>query len=213
MHETPTTPAEPDTLQIRPWADPVIDTLGHDPRSLYAELFWLPTLGPTALLLIRHLAHRFDLAGVDDGVVVELPVSATAQALGLGPRSTPNSPLVRSLGRLVQFDLAIVQRDGTVAVRRTLPPLNRRHVQRLPAHLAEEHQRWTHDHGAPREIAARRARTLAMRLTELGNDVDIVERVLHHMGFQPHLCRESATWAHAAHRSAERDDTSAGEAA
>ena len=35
------------TLTIRPWNDPVIDALGHDPRSRYAETFWLPTLGPT----------------------------------------------------------------------------------------------------------------------------------------------------------------------
>lgn len=39
----------PATLAIRPWPDPVIDTLGHDPRSLYVERFWLPTLGPPSL--------------------------------------------------------------------------------------------------------------------------------------------------------------------
>ncbi len=50
----------PATLTIKPWPDPVIDTLGHDPRSRYVETFWLPTLGPTALLLLRHLADRFD---------------------------------------------------------------------------------------------------------------------------------------------------------
>ena len=46
----------PATLTIQPWPDPVIDTVGHDPRSAYVETFWLPTLGPTALLLLRHLA-------------------------------------------------------------------------------------------------------------------------------------------------------------
>ncbi len=50
----------PATLLIKPWNDPVVDTLGHDPRSRYVETFWLPTLGPTALLLLRHLADRFD---------------------------------------------------------------------------------------------------------------------------------------------------------
>ncbi len=28
-------------LSIRPWPDGVIDALGHDPRSLYVERFWL----------------------------------------------------------------------------------------------------------------------------------------------------------------------------
>ena len=36
-----------DALQIRPWPDPVIDTVGHDPRSHYVEEFWLGILGPS----------------------------------------------------------------------------------------------------------------------------------------------------------------------
>ena len=50
----------PALVRITPWPDPVLDALGHDPRSWYAETFWLPTLGPTALLLLRHLADRFE---------------------------------------------------------------------------------------------------------------------------------------------------------
>ena len=41
----------PATLVVLPWADPVIDPIGHDPRSRYVELFWLGVLGPTATLL------------------------------------------------------------------------------------------------------------------------------------------------------------------
>ena len=33
-------------LGREPWLDPVIDELGHDPRSAYVETFWLPVLGP-----------------------------------------------------------------------------------------------------------------------------------------------------------------------
>ena len=51
----------PAVLTIAPWPDPILDTVGYDPRSRYAETFWLPTLGPTALLLMRHLASRFEL--------------------------------------------------------------------------------------------------------------------------------------------------------
>ena len=50
----------PQLVRITPWPDPVLDVLGHDPRSWYVETFWLPTLGPTALLLLRHLADRFE---------------------------------------------------------------------------------------------------------------------------------------------------------
>jgi hypothetical protein len=31
------------------WTDPVIDTLGHDPRSWYVEQFWLGIIGPTTI--------------------------------------------------------------------------------------------------------------------------------------------------------------------
>ena len=31
-------------LRVEPWPDPVIDELGHDPRSAYVETFWLPVL-------------------------------------------------------------------------------------------------------------------------------------------------------------------------
>jgi hypothetical protein len=50
----------PEAIRVTPWPDPVLDVIGHDPRSWYAETFWLPTLGPTALLLMRHLADRFE---------------------------------------------------------------------------------------------------------------------------------------------------------
>src|SRR5436190_8315921 len=129
----------PTDLVITPWTDPVVDTLGHDPRSWYAETFWLPTLGPTALLLLRHLADRFEV----DPAGVELPVADTAAALGLGPRDGRHSPLMRSLVRLQQFELACRENDTAIAVRRTLPPVHRRHVRRLPAALQARHAEWT----------------------------------------------------------------------
>src|ERR1700693_4752155 len=97
-------------IRVMPWPDPVLDAIGHDPRSWYAETFWLPTLGPTALLLMRHLADRFERA--PEGV--ELPVAETAAARGLGAREGQNSPLIRSLGRLRQFELACAENDSTI---------------------------------------------------------------------------------------------------
>ncbi len=38
-----------DSLHIVAWTDPVIDTLGHDPRSWYVEQFWLPVIGPPTI--------------------------------------------------------------------------------------------------------------------------------------------------------------------
>jgi hypothetical protein len=191
----------PAILMIKPWVDPVIDTLGHDPRSRYVETFWLPTLGPTALLLLRHLADRFDHN--PDGV--ELAVSDTSYALGLGQREGNSSPIVRSLSRLAQFDLACEDpHSNTVAVRRNIPPLNPRHLRRLPHELQLAHAEWAEAQLAEPPLAAarRRSRRVAFTLLEQGDDPDHVERALHAIGYHPALCRESAQWAYQRHREA-----------
>lgn len=195
----------PDPIRVRPWPDPVIDTLGHDPRSLYVERFWLPTLGPTTLVLLRHLAHRFERAGAEDAdTVVDLPVSPTARTLGLGPRDGRNSPLRRSLARLVQFGLAHPRADATLSVRRSVPPVNRRHVRRLPEELEAEHDSWIHHDAHGAEVSERHACDAALTLVELGGDVDAVERALRTLGFPPRSCRDAAVWARAAHRRHDR---------
>jgi len=187
-------------LVIKPWPDPLIDTLGHDPRSRYVETFWLPTLGPTALLLLRHLADRFDRQ--PDGV--ELAVSDTSHALGLGERDGASSPIVRTLNRLAQFDLACDAGRGTIAVRRNVPPVNRRHLRRLPVELQAAHAEWAEARLAepPLATARRNARRVAFTLLEQGDDPDHVERVLHAIGFHPSVCQDGARWAYERHRAA-----------
>ena len=196
----------PATLTIHPWPDPVIDTLGYDPRSRYVETFWLPTLGPTALLLLRHLADRFDRHPGG----IELTVSDTSHALGLGQRDGSSSPIVRTLARLAQFDLACDDGATTIAVRRNIPPVNRRHVKRLPTELQAEHAEWTGVDLAdpPHATARRNARRVAFTLLEQGNDADHVERVLHGMGFHPAIAHDSARWAFERHRDALAEATS-----
>jgi hypothetical protein len=193
----------PVSLTIQPWPDAVLDTVGHDPRSRYAERFWLPTLGPTALLLLRHLAAQFDLHPVG----IELRVADTSRALGLGEREGSSSPIVRSLARLETFDLACSDGRGTVAVRRNLPPANRRHLRRLPADVQAEHTEWTEARlaEAPMADARRRARRVALALLEQRDDPehaspDEVEHVLAATGFHPAVCHDAATWAWARHR-------------
>jgi hypothetical protein len=48
------------TLYVTPWTDPVLDKLGHDPRSPYTERYWLPILGPSTILLLRKLATELE---------------------------------------------------------------------------------------------------------------------------------------------------------
>ena len=188
-------------IRVMPWPDPVLDAIGHDPRSWYVETFWLPTLGPTALLLMRHLADRFERTPE----AVELPVADTAAALGLGPREGNSSPLIKTLTRLQQFELAAAEDETTIAVRRALPPIHRRHVRRLPAALQVRHEEWiASQQAAPVELARRRARRVAITLVAQGEPIDTVERALHSSGFHPALAHEAVRWAR--ERGIELDD-------
>src|SRR6476661_3044418 len=149
----------PEAIRVAPWPDPVLDVIGHDPRSWYAETFWLPTLGPTALLLLRHLADRFEL-----------------DPAGL--------------------ELAAQENDTTIAVRRALPPVHRRHVRRLPVPLQARHAEWVAEQSAkPLDLARRRARRFALTLLAQGESLDGVERALHAGGFHPALAHEAVRWA------------------
>jgi hypothetical protein len=182
------------TVHIRPLPDAVIDTLGHDPRAPYPERFWLPTLGPTTLLLLRHLADRLDRS--PDGFT--LNIAEASRCLGLGEREGRNSPLARSLGRLVQFDLATYEDAGaTLAVRRHVPPINRRHVRRLPPSLQAEHDVWVNAQLAEPPLAAarRNARRMALIMLGMGDSRPGVEHGLGTAGFNPAVAREAAAWA------------------
>lgn len=189
-------------LPVRPWPDGVIDALGHDPRSAYVERFWLGILGPSTTWLIRYMAARLDAS--PEGF--DLDLVATAQALGLGSKGGRHSPFMRALSRCCQFDVAEARSDGTLAVRRKLPPLSRRQALRLPPDLAAAHQAWQESElqTPAHEQQRRRARRLALSLLELGEDVEATEHQLVRWKFHPTLCHEAAVWAADRHAAARR---------
>src|SRR4051794_22232552 len=193
-----------DVLTIRPWPDEVIDALGHDPRSAYVERFWLGVLGPSAIWLLRRLADGLER----EPAGFELALGDTARSIGIGGQGR-SSPFVRPLGRIVQSDAARVELPSSLAVRRKLPPLARRHLARLPESLQEEHRAWQEaDLQVPElERQRRRARKLALSLIALGEDLEGTERQLARWHHPPAICRESALWAWREHATAARDDS------
>lgn len=128
------------SLVVEPWPDPVVEAVGHDPRSAYANEFWLPILGPSVLAVTRKLIERLESAGGPTTVdVIELGAS-----VGLGRNVGPdglgrNSRIVATLARMCQFGLAEAHPgtgDRTLfRVRTAWAPLTRRQAERLPAHL------------------------------------------------------------------------------
>ena len=199
-------PAAP-SLTIRPWPDDVIDSLGYDPRSHYVETYWLGILGPSTTWLLRRLV--FGLESSPAGF--ELPLADTARCLGLGDKGGRHSPFMRALTRLVQFDLAQPHGDAVLAVRRKVPPLNRRQVQRLPVVLQAQHRalQETDLRTPAADSLRRRGRQLALSLLELGEDLEAAERQLLRWRYHPALARESAAWAWDRHRRAIRAGESA----
>lgn len=195
----PTEPSPTDhlgdtTLEVRPWIDPVIDDLGHDPRSHYVERYWLGVLGPSTTLLLRRIAMGFDTG--PDGFTLHL--ADTARALGLGTRTGRNTPFLRALDRSSQFGLARRHRD-VLEVRRRFPPLTLLHLSRLPESLQAEHARWQDDNlrpPAPDEMR-RRARRLALGLYQLGEDTPTVEHQLHEWHVHPAMAHDAVRWAQA----------------
>ncbi|MGO9195739.1 MAG: hypothetical protein ACLQK4_01255 [Acidimicrobiales bacterium] len=186
-------PSAPGHLRVEPWPDPVVDEMGHDPRSSYVETFWLPVLGPSTTWLLRRFASHLDDA--PGGVVFE--VEDLARRLGIGERSGPNSPFARTVKRCVDFQMA-EWHGASLAVRRHLPPLARRHLQRLPETLQAEHQATMASVAAPPPLSERlriHGRRLALSLLDYGDDQTAAETQLVRWGFHPAIAVECATFA------------------
>ena len=187
-------------IMVVPWVDDVIDKVGFDPRSPYVERFWLSIIGPSTTWLMRRIAAGFDAC--PDGF--DLPLGETARALGLGDRGGRHSTLLRTVNRMIQFELAKMVGPDQVSVRRRLPPLSRRHTVRLSPALQEAHERWQADQlsDPPEESQRRRARQLALSLLELGEDAESVERQLTRWRYHPAPVKDAAAWAMERHRTA-----------
>jgi len=188
-----TVPDGPPTLHIVPWPDPVIDTLGHDPRSWYVEQFWLGIIGPTSTWLLRRMGARFDTD--PDGY--DLNLDDTARSLGLGGRDGRHSPFQRALSRCVSFHLARHHGPGALAVRRRLPPLPRRHLARLPSTLQQVHHQWLQSQDRPVGLdeTRNRARRLALTMVDVGADRPAIELQLTRWRVHPALAYEATQWA------------------
>ncbi|HTH05016.1 MAG TPA: hypothetical protein VL916_04060 [Ilumatobacteraceae bacterium] len=127
----------PPTLMVVPWDDPVVDQVGHDVRSNYVEAFWLNVLGPTATWTLRRL-----VAGLDRYPLgYELDLDETAGALGLSYSSGTTNSFGRALQRCVMFGVAQPVPDG-LAVRRRLPTVSLRQLERMPERLRTLHADW-----------------------------------------------------------------------
>ncbi|MGD9996156.1 MAG: hypothetical protein AB7L17_16605 [Ilumatobacteraceae bacterium] len=175
------------SIVVVPWYDEVVDPIGYDPRSTYAEMFWLNVFGPTATWLIRRM-----VTGLDEYPGgYELDLEQTAGALGLTFTPGASNPFARSMNRCVLFGAAQPV-SGGLAVRRRLPPVANRHLQRMPPYLREAHQAWAkRSVSTATELA--RARTLCHAMLVAGDPAEALERQLLGLGVAPPLAVQVST--------------------
>lgn len=186
----PSTPLElalvDPTLVVVPWHDDVVDAIGYDPRSIYVETFWLNVLGPTTTWIVRRM-----VTGLDEYPGgYELDLEQTAAALGLVFTPGASNPFARSLNRSVLFGAAQPVAGG-LAVRRRLPPVSARHLQRMPPYLRAAHQSWRRPLPAP-DAHRERARILAAAMLQAGDPTDAIERQLLGLGIAPPVALDVA---------------------
>ena len=195
--QTATAAAKPaaanrDMLWVEPWDDPITDPLGHDPVSQYAELFWLPILGPSSLWLLR----RVSLMLQDSPSGFSVKMCDLAHEIGLGNWRGPRSPFQRALDRCCDFQLAVRREESFVYVRRRMPALGRRLVHRLPQRLRELHENWSA--AAEKSLDSNpllRARNLALALLATGDTPESAEQTLLAWGLHPAVAPDAVDWA------------------
>ncbi len=132
------------SFAIGPWIDPTLEQYGYPVAGDYVETFWLSTLGPTSTWLLRRLVGVLEAADAasDLDASIRIDVCEIAGAIGVGSPVDRLTPLAKALDRLVMFGAAQVRGERLV-VRRFLPPLAAKQIDRLPTHLHRCHSAWT----------------------------------------------------------------------
>jgi hypothetical protein len=118
----------PAVLQFTVWTDDLPAVFDTD--SDLALVFLTPTLGPTATLVLHHVAKvlRHNQGVIDGPCLIE--ADYLAGSLGVN-----QATLARALERLDRFGYAHTHPSGAIAVRLTVAHIPQRHQERWPAEL------------------------------------------------------------------------------
>lgn len=188
---------------ILPYSDQEVDVSGFDPRSHYAESFWLPILGPSTLWLLRSVASRFDVE--PNGFTMQLEEASAS--LGIRSNGGRNNAFQRSLHRLVGFNMGRTIDEQTLEVRRVMPLLHAGQVRRLSPRLQRQHQEAVQNREAHRQEDTIRAAKVAFTLLQHGDSPDLVEQQLVSWGVEPATSHDAVNQAWAAKARSDRAES------
>ncbi len=126
----------PFQLHVTTWLDPHAEEPGYPVRSPYVEFFWMPLVGPSAIVLLWRLNAYLD----DEPGGHTFNLDELGRQLGLGSSESEHAPLARALSRLVRFGLARRTGSGGIAVRQAVGPLPQHYLSSLSPVLQEVHR-------------------------------------------------------------------------
>lgn len=127
------TPAE---LEIHPAPYPSLEVhrAGFPLDHPYLEQCWTPILGPSSVLLLRRTAELWR-----DAIPATVETTELAAQLGLGKGRGRNSPITKTLDRLVRFRFAGWAAPDVLDVYSEVRPLRTRDLHRVPDWTAARH--------------------------------------------------------------------------
>jgi hypothetical protein len=128
-------------MQVRRLVETPVESCRYDARHIYVETYWLPILGPSAVLAVRRIADWLD----HDPAGVHVDLVDFGASLGVGTGTGRNTQVNRTLGRLIDFRLARIAGDH-LEVRTELASVPDGLRRRLPLSLLDslaEHERTT----------------------------------------------------------------------
>ncbi len=158
----------------------------YDLRSIYVETFWLPILGPSAILFLRFLARRFSTTRAK----LSLDLKETARCIGLSDRIAPNAPIIRTITRCMDFSVARIGGSDELLVRNSLPLLSQRHQNHLPVSLLELHMALNTGTRHRANSTFISGQKTALRLLKTGLNETECEKYLLREGFHPSLVND-----------------------
>lgn len=119
-------------IAVRPWTGGQDDGCRYDAGDVYVETYWLPILGPSAVLAVRRIAMW--LAAEPTGVSIDLV--ELGASLGVGTGTGRHTQINRTLTRLIDFGVARIAGED-LEVHTTFPSLPRQLRRRLPLSLLD----------------------------------------------------------------------------
>ena len=128
----------PEAIDLHPVPHPIqaVRQAGFPLDHAYLEHCWAPVLGPSSVLLLRRCAWLWR-----ESAPARVPVEELAGQLGLGRGTGRNSPVWRTVERVVRFRFADTPAPGELFVYTEVPPVSDRVIERLPRWCQDEHHR------------------------------------------------------------------------